>query len=225
MNKNSGGHRYGSNQFIADFYTPEAYNGGLLDEVGNKLKKPPIDAALSETPLKDALITGLLSKDNGGSYGGGNYDFGGRLGDTEDKGTTSPAGSASSTFGGGGLLNGSSLSMAQQAALGGAAQQGAIGFATGGLLGGMVGAAKGGTSAYNSQMSREAAATEARQMATMNAYAQAQREADAIAAQQALAAAQAAASRSGGSGGSFGSSSYGGNDAHNGDSSHGSRGW
>lgn len=193
MNKNSGGHRYGSGQFLTDYYTPEAYNGGLLDEVGNKLKKPPIEAALAATPLIDALTTGLLSERNGGGYGGGNYDFGGKSTDTADK----PAGAASNPMSGG-LLNGSSLSMAQQAALGGAAQQGAMGFATGGLLGGVVGAAKGGTSAYNSQMSREAAATEARQMATMNAYAQAQREADAIAAQQALAEARAAAGWGGG---------------------------
>lgn len=80
MNQNSGGHRYGSGQFLTDYYTPEAYNGGLLDEVGNKLKKPPIEAALAATPLDDAMTTGLLSKDNGG-----NYDFGGKSTDTTSK--------------------------------------------------------------------------------------------------------------------------------------------
>lgn len=92
MNQNSGGHRYGSGQFLTDYYTPEAYNGGLLDEVGNKLKKPPIEAALAATPLEDALTTGLLSERNGGAYGGGNYDFGGKSTDATSKATADDGG-------------------------------------------------------------------------------------------------------------------------------------
>lgn len=93
MNKYAGGHRYGSGQFLADYYTPEAYNGGLLDDVGNKLKKPPIEAALAEKPLEDAMAGGLLSERNGGNYQGGLNDMASKSTQTVDDGGLSAWGS------------------------------------------------------------------------------------------------------------------------------------
>ena len=64
----AGGWRFGGKKSSSDFlssYTPESYNGGLLDQVGNANKKGAVDAAVEAKPIEGMLATGLLAPAGG----------------------------------------------------------------------------------------------------------------------------------------------------------------
>lgn len=65
----SGGWRFGGKPTSTDtfksLYTPEAYNGGLLDKVGNA-NKGPVTSAVTASPVSTAVTTGLLANRDGG---------------------------------------------------------------------------------------------------------------------------------------------------------------
>lgn len=208
---NSGGWRFkdkkSSNDFLSSIYSPEAYNGGLLDSVGNP-NRGALDKALAVKPIDNIITTGLLEERGGGGDGFG--------------GMRSNAVSESSENSGGGPY--SDRSFANMEGLMG----GLAGFAAGGIPGAIKGYSMGeslsnqrqaGFADSNAVTTSEAslrAAAQAR-MAESAAVAQAQAQAAATEAAQTRAAAQAhaeAQARSGG-GGATSASSGNGSPGHN----------
>ena len=216
---NSGGWRFkdkkSSNDFLSSIYSPEAYNGGLLDSVGNP-NRGALDKALAVKPIDNIITTGLLEERGGGGSFGGVSD------------------NAESVNSDGGAYSDKAFS-GMEGLLGGLA-----GFALGGPMGAATGYATGGSLSNQRQAGfadsasvgvSEAASRAAAQARSTEAQAQAEAQA---AVDAGLAFADAVGM--GATGGSGGAGDYGGgyggggsgtasDGGYGGDSSHGTAGW